>query len=129
MSLTSRATAALADSLLQSNVPSAQPAGQGAVSSQSQTAACWLLTEHLHKPTEPGQDTGTGMFSFTNDMEKSNTHPAAVESLENHPTTLISPSRVGSNSPYSNKDKDIIVLKSQLYLAIKFSTNVIVAEC
>lgn len=60
---------------------------------------------------------------------ESNTHPTAVESLENHPTTLISPSRVGSDSPYSNKDKDVIVLKSQLYLAIKFSTNVIVAEC
>lgn len=73
MSLTSRATAALAwpESLLQSNVPSAQPAGQGAVPSQSQTTACSLLTEHLHKPIEPGQDTSIGMlFSFTNHMEK-----------------------------------------------------------
>lgn len=77
MSLTSRAAAALAcpDSLLQSNVPSAQPAGQGAVHFQSQTTACSLPTEHLHKPMEYGQDMSTGMFFyFTNYMEKVTPH-------------------------------------------------------
>lgn len=83
VSLTSRATAALAcpDSLLQSNVPSAQPAGQGAAHSQSQTMARSLLTERLHKPMESGQDTSIGkFFSFTNYMEKV-THTLLQQSL------------------------------------------------
>lgn len=53
----------------------------------------------------------------------------SAESVENHPGTLIF---FQLRSKYLFRvpiDKDRVVLKSQLYLADKCSSNVIIAEC